>query len=130
MKLLLLLLSGLNVGAVAKSPDTTGLCPADDIYLRGSVADLVSNSRVRSNLGMTAVDPSHLRPLSDAGDGTACQKLQTLAVAGPEGVSSVIWSYYTADGFYFAAVRSAAVGGYGAIYIFDSEWSRKEVVLL
>jgi hypothetical protein len=131
MKVIVLgLLVGFNIGLEPRTANASGVCPADDIFLRTTVIGLVTEPNARTSLGMTAVDPAHLRPLVDTTDLAACQKLQAIASGVPDGVTSVVRSYYTADGFYFAAVAPTAVGGYGAIYVFDSDWNRKDVVLI
>jgi hypothetical protein len=82
------------------------------------------------DLGLTAVDPSHLRALADPGDTAACQSLRGLANAAPDPATVMSWAYYTADGFYFAGSWQNKVGTHGFLYVFDSAWKLKEVMLL
>jgi hypothetical protein len=129
--LALVLLVGVGGGAGGTtSARATTACPADDPYTRPSVLSAISDARIRSDLGLTAVDPSHLRALADPGDTAACQTLRGLANAAPDPATVMSWAYYTADGFYFAGSWQNKVGTHGFLYVFDSAWKLKEVMSL
>jgi hypothetical protein len=91
--------------------DTGSSCPAVDGVIRNAIRLYVSDARVRNDVGLTAVDPDHLRPLDDAQDATVCQFLAAQAQVSPNGAYAARWAYFEADGFYFAGVVGVTSNG-------------------
>jgi hypothetical protein len=119
-------------GAKAALAQSSPACPANDSWVRGSVIARISDDRIRRDDGLGAVDTLHLRTLTDPSDTTVCQRFRSTTNYSPTWTDSTMtWSYYTADGFYFVAGRPTRVGsGYGILLIFDSAFNRKDAVLL
>jgi hypothetical protein len=132
MKLLALSLLAVVAGASPHSDlaRSTPACPTDDVYMRGAVLTRISDPDIRRDIGLTAVDPSHLRVLSDPADTAACQTLRGLTNVSPDWVETTMtWSYYTADGYYFAAGSPNTAGtDTGLLFVFDSGWRRMDVM--
>jgi hypothetical protein len=86
-------------------------CPASDPVIRNAIHLLISDARVRTDVGLTSVNPDHLRALNDAQDAAVCQYLASQAQASPNGDYTPRWAYFEADGFYFAGLAGIAPGG-------------------
>jgi hypothetical protein len=111
---------------------TSPVCPGEHPYVRGSVLAHISYDRTRQAYGLTAVDTTHFRLLTDPGDTAVCQRFRSTVNYSPGWTTTdMAWSYYTADGFYFVAGVPTKVGsGYGLLLIFDSAFNRKAAILL
>jgi hypothetical protein len=107
-------------------------CPPDDEGLRSAVLTRISNPRLRTIAGLTAVDPAHLRALADPADASACQTLCGLTNLSPAEVpATMTWAYSTADGYYFAAgIPNTSGTRPGILLVFDSSFNRISALTL
>ncbi|HET6230712.1 MAG TPA: hypothetical protein VFE05_11635 [Longimicrobiaceae bacterium] len=81
-------------------------CPAPVAHAREQVAGVLADARLapaRSANGMASVRAIRLRPLEGRSDEAACARLATHV--HPDTGHRHTWSFYEADGFYFAVVQ-------------------------
>jgi hypothetical protein len=134
MNLLALGVLALMAGATPQPTHSrsTLTCPPDDEGLRSAVLTRISNPRMRTIAGLTAVDPAHLRALADPSDASACQTLRGLTNLSPAEVpATMTWAYSTAAGYYFAAgIPNTSGTRPGILLVFDSSFNRISALTL
>jgi hypothetical protein len=111
---------------------TSPACPGEVPYMRGAVVVRIGDDRIRRDYGLTAVDTTHVRLLTDPGDAAVCQRFRSNVNYSPAWTTSdMAWAYYYANGFYFVAgVPTNAGTGHGLLLIFDSSFNEKGGMLL
>lgn len=93
-------------------------CTADDTLAREGVVELLTSQALasfRQEYGITQVDPSHLRLLTDAQDAALCSQLRNrvnLASNTDYQPYNPRPVYYKADGFIFVAVALTPPSGH------------------
>lgn len=131
----LLVAAMLLAAAVPAHAAAVGGCPGESAPSRERVRQFLAAPHlreVRSQLGLAAATPQHLRPLSEQGDEAACRAIRSALATDRGGrVPAGHLALYEADGFYFAAISRPAQPRAGAaeiredssvLFVFDREF--------
>lgn len=123
----------LTLGSQVAQAQTS--CPANTPILHAAVQSFVADDRIRSDLGLSSVNPASLRILTDSGDAATCQSLRQRLPTTVDSPYQPRWIFFTANGFYFAALIKVTSGGeYSTapayLWVMDGSFRTIEVSLL